>query len=97
MKITSNKKLSNLAGELSDTIGVEDLLKDHGIDCISQCLTELYDGDARNMFEFGHKYWGKSVISFYDDQFSYFAVGNAKEIEKILKQELKEIEKEDND
>ena len=49
------------------------------------------------MFEFGHKHWGKQVTAFWDEQREYFAVGSAKEITKILKRELKEIEEEEDD
>ncbi len=95
MKIRSNGKLHDLAVEASFYFGISEVLRDHNIPCIDQCLRELYDGDARKMFKFGHENWGKQVISFWDERSEYFAIGSAKEIEKILKQELKEIEKEE--
>lgn len=95
MRITSNRKLSDIAKDLAFYVSIDTLLEDHKIPCIGQCLNELYSGDARRMFEFGHKHWGKQAVSFWDDHFEYFAIGSAKEIAKILKQELKEIEKEE--
>lgn len=97
MNITSNKKLHDLAVEASFYVSIDELLEDHKIPCIGQCLNELYDGDARKMFEFGHKYWGRRVISFWDESFEYFAIGSTKEIAKILKQELKKIEEEEEE
>ena len=97
MKIRSNAKLSKIAEDLSFYVSIDELLEGHKIPCIGQCLNELYDGDARKMFEFGHKHWGKQVISFWDEHSEYFAIGSAKEIAKIMKRELKEIEEESED
>ena len=97
MKIRNSDPLSELARALCVYVSVDELLTDHGISCISQCHDEIYDGDCRKMFEFGHKYWGKAVTAFYDDQYNYFAVGSVKQMRKILEQELKEIEAEENE
>lgn len=95
MKLIWNKKLSNIARELTVYSDITELLLEHKIPCISQCMSEFYADDDRKMFEFGHKYWNKQVISFWSDNFSYYAIGSVKEIEKILKKELKEIDKEE--
>jgi hypothetical protein len=97
MKIIANNALSDLAEELYDYCFIDALLKDNKIPCISQCVNEFYHGDDKKMFEFGHKYWNKSVISFYDQEYVYFAVGDLKTIKQILQKELKEIKEEDKD
>jgi hypothetical protein len=94
MKIINSKPLSVLAEKLCTYISIDELLTDHGIPCIAQCHAEVYDGDCRRMFEFGHKYWKKTIIAFYDNEFNYFAIGSKKQIQKILMQEIKEIEAE---
>jgi len=94
MKTLSNKKLSVLAEALSIWVSVDEILTSHKIPCVAQCLNEIYRNDCMKLFEFGHKHWGKRVVSFNDSQYVYYAVGAAKQIQKILEQEIEDIEKE---
>lgn len=96
MKIRNDASLSRLATKLSIYVGIDDLLEKHKISCIAQCNNEFYGGDEMKMFKFGHENWSKNIVAFWDDDFSYYAVGSVKEIQKILRQELQEIDEDDN-
>lgn len=96
MRFKSSKKLNKLAEELAMDVGIDELLNSHKIPCIHLCYTELYDGDDKKAFEFGHKYWGKTVVKIIDGHdFFYYAVGSETKIKDIFEKELKDINAED--
>jgi hypothetical protein len=89
--LRDNKELSDLASKVSGYISIDDLLKGHKIPCLAQSLGEVNYSEDRKMFEFGYRHWGKRVISFYDDEYIYYAIGSFKDILRILEGKYKEI------
>jgi len=94
MKLKENNKLSRLSQEIGCDSDVLSVLKYNKIPCISLCANEIYDGDDKLAFAFGHKHWNKMVTKFWDDEFYYYAVGTTKQLTKILKKELEAIREE---
>lgn len=92
MRLKISRALNRLAEELAADISIDELLRSHGIPCINLCYTELYDGDDKKAFKFGHEHWGKTVVKILDGHdFFYYAVASEAKIKAILKKELKEI------
>lgn len=94
MRIKYSKKLSNLAKDLDIYDDLESLLKSDGIICISQRASEFHEGDDRKLFNFGHEYHDNAIVSFWTDDFMYYAVATEKQILAIFKRELKDINNE---
>lgn len=93
MKLKTSRKLNSLAEELAMDVCIDELLTSHKIPCISLCYTELYDGDDKKAFKFGHEHWGKTVIKIMNGHdFFYYAVASEAKIKAILQKELEEIE-----
>lgn len=93
MRIKTSRKLNKLAEELAIEFSIDQLLKNNGIPCISLCYTELYDGDDKKAFKFGHEHWGKTVIKIWDSHdFFYYAVAPEIKIQTILEKELEALE-----
>ena len=95
MRIKNNPQISILAERLSTYNDIENVLESQGIPCLVLCRDELYDGDDKKAFKFGHDYWGKTIVCFWDDDFNYYAVGSSRKITEILKEEIAEIHRQD--
>ena len=95
MRLKISRKLNKLAEELAVDVGINELLNSNGIPCIHLCYTELYDGDDKRAFKFGHEHWGKTVMKIIDGHdFFYYAVAPEAKIKAVLEKELKNLEAE---